>query len=210
MSFPQAFKLSCSASHEVSALAGCGLAPCGEKRLPWLFFGMVFWTMLGFSTPSSAQYSEQEVKAALVLNFARFVTWPDSAFENGSSPLVIGVLGDNTLATQVEKVAKGQLAGNHPIVVQRFDSAASVKPSQILILGKNQNASLDGLLARAGANCLTISESDDFMRRGGTIRFYFSADNKVRFEINPRAVSRQHLKPSAAILRLARTASDGR
>lgn len=185
-------------------------APEAQRRLGHGIVGVLAWLgLFSLASPASAQFSEQEVKAALLLNFARFVTWPDSAFDGGDGAFVIGVVGNSAVAAGVEKVVKGQRAGSRSIVVQRFSGMASVKPCQILYVGKDSAAQLDALGTRAGSSCVTVGDSDDFLRRGGTIRFYLSTDNKVRFEINPRAVTRQRVKPSAALLRLARIASDG-
>lgn len=196
--------------------AGVGGLSCGrsrrvQRKLSPGLVGILAWLgLLGLASPASAQFSEQEVKSALLLNFARFVSWPDSAFEREDGAFVIGVVGNSAVAAEVEKVVRGQKAGSRSIMVQRFGSLSVVKPCQILYVGRDGAAQLDSLGARAGASCVTVGDSDDFLRRGGTIRFYLSTDNKVRFEINPRAVTRQRVKPSAALLRLARIASDGR
>ena len=42
-----------------------------------------------------AAATEYEVKAAFLLNFAKFVDWPASSFPASDSPMVIGVLGDD-------------------------------------------------------------------------------------------------------------------
>ncbi len=209
MSLPQPISLSRSTSREARVMALRGHEVRG-KATTRIVRALLWLSLLGFASPARAQYSEHEVKAALLLNFARYVTWPVGTFENADTPLTICILGDNQVASQIEKVVKGQHAGARSINVQRIDSASSVKPCQMLFVGKGQATQLNALSKRAGAACLTVSDADDFLRHGGTIRFYLSTDNKVRFEINPRAVTRQQLKPSAALLRLARIASDGR
>ena len=49
--------------------------------------------------------SENQVKAAYLFNFAKFVDWPASAFVGPGSPLVIGFLGKGPSAEAHEAAA---------------------------------------------------------------------------------------------------------
>ena len=42
--------------------------------------------------PARAQ-SEDTLKSQFILNFARFTTWPSTAFASPSAPLVVGFVG---------------------------------------------------------------------------------------------------------------------
>src|ERR1051326_8071551 len=60
-------------------------------------FTLVLLAGLLVSKPSPAAPAEPskeyQIKAVLLLNLARFVDWPPSAFATPDSPLVIGVVG---------------------------------------------------------------------------------------------------------------------
>lgn len=55
----------------------------------------------------------------------------------------------------------------------------------------------------AGAPVLTVSEIEGFGRRGGIINFYLE-ENRVRFEINPRAAEAGGLRISSELLSLGK------
>ena len=60
---------------------------------------------------------EYQVKAAFLYNFAKFVEWPQEAFQNQSEPLVVCVLGDNPFGRTLDLAARrhhGAGHGGHP------------------------------------------------------------------------------------------------
>ena len=144
---------------------------------------------------------EADLKAAFLLNFARYIQWPADAFTSADAPLTIGVIGNAQVATVLSGLVSGERAGSHPIAVQQ----SAAKGCHIVFVGGSGAPE-----AFAGRACLTVGDSEDFLRRGGAIRFFTGADRKMRFEINPRAIERARLKPSGTIMRLARIATDGR
>jgi hypothetical protein len=50
---------------------------------------------------------------------------------------------------------------------------------------------------------LTVGDTDGFARQGVMINFYLEQE-KVRFEINPRAAAEVGIRPSAKLLQLGR------
>jgi len=50
-----------------------------------------------------SQPTEYQIKAAFIFNFAKFVEWPAAAFPKTSSPIVVGVLGENPFHDTLEK-----------------------------------------------------------------------------------------------------------
>ena len=144
---------------------------------------------------------EADLKAAFLLNFARYIQWPADAFTGADAPLTISVVGNAQVATVLSALVSGERAGSHPIAVQQ----SATKGCHIVFVGGSGSPE-----AFAGRACLTVGDSEDFLRRGGAIRFFTGADRKMRYEINPRAIERARLKPSGTIMRLARIATDGR
>src|ERR1700683_1764757 len=69
--------------------------------------------------------SEDQVKAAYLLNFAKLAEWPRHALPDGPSPLVIGVdASDPSFLDVLKTVVAGKVIGPHPVVVK---SASSVE-----------------------------------------------------------------------------------
>src|ERR1700744_2569340 len=63
-----------------------------------------------------AQPTEYQLKAAFLFNFAKFVEWPQQSFTNKTSPLVIGVLGENPFP-DLPSMLKGKFIDDHPLKV---------------------------------------------------------------------------------------------
>jgi YfiR/HmsC-like len=147
---------------------------------------------------------EYQVKAVCVLNAARFVSWPASAFDNSSAPLVIGILGDNPFGSALQDVVAGETLHERRIVVRRvaLSEAATV---QVLFISNSQRGHLDEILRALGnASVLTISEIDRFTENGGMLGLALDR-GKIRFEVNPEAVGRAQLKIDSQFLLLTRT-----
>jgi len=148
---------------------------------------------------------EYQVKAVCVLNAARFVSWPASAFANADAPLVIGILGDNPFGSALQDVVEGETLRNRQIVVRRvgLEEGATV---HVLVISHSERDHLDGILRALGsASVLTISEIDRFTQSGGMLGLALDR-GKIRFEVNSDAVRRAELKVDSQFLLLTRIA----
>jgi hypothetical protein len=146
---------------------------------------------------------EYRVKAVCVLNAARFVTWPGSAFGNAGSPLVIGILGDNPFGSALQEVVAGETVHQRRIVIRRvaLEEAATVN---ILFISNSQRDRLGATLRALGnGSILTISEIDRFTQSGGMLALALD-HGKIRFEVNAEAVERAQLKIDSQFLLLTR------
>jgi len=54
-------------------------------------------------------------QAVFLFNFAQFVEWPPSAFAGPTSPIVIGVLGENPFGTYLDETVRGEKVGKPAI-----------------------------------------------------------------------------------------------
>ena len=144
-----------------------------------------------------------EVKAAFLYNFGKFVVWP------GSSPLVegifvIGVLGDASMAEVLDRTVRDKQVQERRIAVRRLRSAKEASGCQILFIGAAERDHLGDILgALDRRSVLTVSDIDEFVDKGGMISLLLD-QNKVRFEINLGVVDRAGLKMSSQLLKLAR------
>jgi len=147
---------------------------------------------------------EYQVKAAFLYNFAKFVEWPAASFENESSPLVIGVFGENPFGGELENVVRGRKINGHPILVKPVPAAASAHNVHVLFISAAEDERLGEFrTAVRNAGILTVGESDEFVRRGGMIQFVPDGD-KIRFEIRADQAAAVGLKISSQLLKLGR------
>jgi hypothetical protein len=147
--------------------------------------------------------SKDEVKAAFLFNFAKFVEWPSDSLSGSNAPIRIGVLGRNDpfIAT-LEKTVYGKKIDEHPVVVEIYEEIPG-EPPHILFISPTERRPFRRALAQVnGKPVLTASEAEGFPESGGVINFKMEG-RKMRFEINPKAAERNRLKLSSKLLGVA-------
>jgi TonB family protein len=150
--------------------------------------------------------SEDEVKAAYLLNFAKLGEWPSVALPDSSAPLVIGVSGGDAEFLDVLKaVVSGKAAGTHPLQVKAVDSQPEMESCQIIFFRastrKHARAALQGLRE---VGILFVGEDPSFLQDGGMIDLVID-HGTVRFEANADLLDRSQIHFSSKILALAKT-----
>lgn len=146
---------------------------------------------------------EYQIKAAFVLNFAKFLEWPAEHFTDDSQPIAIGVIGDTPLATELEKIVRDRKVRGRTVTVTSAKSGEEVSQVHMLFVGAGQSATFAHVREQAqNGSVLTIGESPEFAAAGGIITFTIEGD-KVRFAINMIAAEQAHLKISAQLQQLA-------
>jgi hypothetical protein len=150
--------------------------------------------------PASREY---QIKAAFLYNFTQFVEWPAASFENGTAPLVIGVLGEDPFGSVLQETVKGEKVNGHPLTVQHYDVPKEIGQCHILFVNVGGEAQLKETLTLVkGRHVLTVSDAPDFIKRGGLVRF-IKENNKIRFQINQEAAKENDIAISSKLLRLA-------
>jgi hypothetical protein len=148
--------------------------------------------------------SEHEIKAAFLLNFARYTEWPQKAFESDDAPFTLAVVGRDPFGADLDSMLKDKRVAGRPIRVVRFEKAADVRPCHLVFVAGSERDSLSAVVdAVKDRPSLVVGETDGFVGRGGAVNFYLEGD-KVRFEVGPDVVERHGLKMSSKLLRLAR------
>lgn len=148
--------------------------------------------------------TEYQIKAAFLFNFAKFVQWPHTAFAADTSPLVIGVLGENPFQGDLERTIRDKVIDEHPLVLKELRTSAQATNCHILFISTSEKSRLPEILTRLkGASVLTVSEMDRFTESGGMINFILEG-TKIRFQINQDAATKVGLKISSKLMSLAR------
>jgi len=164
---------------------------------------ILFFANSGPEVHGQTVYREYKLKAVFLYNFAKFVTWPDSAFENDQSPLVIGVLGEGPL-NEALKFIEGKSAQNRTVIIKKFNTENDIDNCHILYLSSSQNVRMNQLLKNglSKRDILTVGSMKQFTQIGGVINFV-SEKNKLKFEISRKSAERAHLTLSSQLLTLA-------
>lgn len=148
-------------------------------------------------------FSEYKVKAAFIFNFAKYVEWPAAAFDDLSSPIVIGVNAESPLFGELESLVRDRRIGGRNLVVRACNGLAAAKSVHILFVNTSDELRLSSALLELESHAiLTVGESARFTENGGVIGFVEESE-KLHFKINLREAQRAHLKVSSQLLKLA-------
>jgi len=158
--------------------------------------------------PQPPSLFEQEIKASFIYTVVKFVDWPGTAFGAPDAPMVMAILGDETIGDALQKVVDGKRVNGHPVSVLRAAGLDDLAGCHVLIVGRTERTRLPEILQRLrGSYVLTVSESDRFAREGGVMGIVLD-QNMVRFEVNVDAAYRSSLEISSKILRLGKVVHD--
>lgn len=90
------------------------------------------------------------------------------------------------------------------VAVKRIKSHQQLRTCQIVFISASEKERLPQILdAVENLSILTIGDTNGFIQQGVVINFYIE-DDKVRFEINPKAAESADLKISSKLLKLGR------
>ena len=162
-------------------------------------------TLLAACAAAAAQGSpEIQVKAAFLYKFGGFVEWPAESYADADGAFVIGVLGADALASELEGVVKGRMVQERRVSVRRLRRGEPLGRLQMLFIGAAESARLPEIVAATqGKPVLLVTESESSTSRGSMINFV-EVDNKLRFDVAIAPAERDHLKISARLLSVAR------
>lgn len=150
-----------------------------------------------------AQPSEDEVKAAFLYNFTRFVEWPERALPGAGEPFVLCVLGDAAFAAEVDETVAGKAVDGRPASARTVTELSELSECHLLFVSRSERARLPEVLAALRhLPVLTVGDSDEFVGAGGMITLVLR-QSRVRFEIDQTAAEHVGLAISSRLLDLA-------
>jgi hypothetical protein len=160
----------------------------------------LFLVALPLTSQENPTLAEYEVKAAYLLNFARFVDWPPLADRTQDELLSICVLGDDPFEGTLERLARGEVVNGQPIVVRRVSRYE--ESCRILFVSRSER-DLFRVLRGVNGNVLTVGEDERFLFEGGMISFAIE-NRRVRFDVNLKAAEQASVRISSRLLVVAR------
>ncbi|HXH38578.1 MAG TPA: YfiR family protein [Thermoanaerobaculia bacterium] len=177
-------------------------------RFPLIVFAVIAAALSARSVRAQPVAGEYQVKAAYLLNFARFVEWPTDVL-SPSSPITIVIVGDDSFGGALEEVLRGKSANGHPIHLRHQRWNDVLTHYQIVFISASEEPHLPEILRDLGpASVLTVSDIDRFSLRGGVIEFRM-VGNRVRFDINRTPALAAQLTISSKLLGVARAVHEG-
>ena len=154
---------------------------------------------LFFSTLSSSAQN-YKLHSLFIFSFTRYVQWPD-AYNEGD--FEIAVLGDTPLVDELKAMAQSKKVGDRSIKVTKVGSIADLKKCHILFLPAAKSGQIADVLAKISSQPVLVVTEENGMGAKGSIINFIIKDGKLAFELNQAAVSKQNLKVSNELSRLA-------
>ena len=146
---------------------------------------------------------EHQVKAVFLFNFAQFVDWPAAAFSGATSPIVIGILGEDPFGAYLDETVREEKVEKRPIAIQRYRRVEEIKTCHMLFISRSETKHLEQILVSLNdRSLLIVGDGDDFVQRGGMIQLA-TTQGKIRPIINVKAATAANLTISSKLLRSA-------
>lgn len=162
----------------------------------------------GATAASEPADVELSVKAAYLYKFLGYVEWPPAQFPGPDAPFVIGVAGNDRLASELERIAAGRSVKDRRIAVRRVRPDDPLTGLHLLYVGPGDGARQPRLLKLAQQRpILTVTDAGT-AAVPGIINFRV-VDNRVRFEVALGNAQRSGLQLSSRLLSVALAVQTG-
>src|SRR5688572_10393717 len=141
-----------------------------------------------------------EVYSMMVFNFTKYVQWPD---HTATGEFIIGVIGNPDIFNTLNAWYGGKPRGNKTYVIKSFKSSADVSDCHVLFVDKTKSGEFENINDKLkGKGTLIITDKQGLGEKGSGINFK-TVDNKLRFELNQKALEASNLKVSGALSSMA-------
>ena len=141
-----------------------------------------------------------EVHSMMVYNFTKYVQWPD---HSATGEFIIGVVGNTDIFNTLNGWYGGKPRGSKTYIIKKFNSAAEVTDCHVLYIDKSKSGEFDNVNDKLkGKGTLIITDKSGMGEKGSSINFKL-VDNKLKFELNQKAIEASNLKVSGALSSMA-------
>lgn len=142
--------------------------------------------------------------ARFVMNFGRFIDWPDAAFSAADADLQVCVLGENELGRSLDQIVNGKRAGSRSIAVSTLTGSdvTAARNCHIVYVSSSETgrtAEITG--AVAGSHALTVSEIVNFPEDGGMIGLSGERGDRIAIRMNRALIEQSGLNVREQLMR---------
>ncbi len=141
-----------------------------------------------------------KMHTVFIFSFTRYIQWPAS-YNGGEFEIL--VLGDSPIVEELKAMAQAKKVGDRNIKVTRINSPDEIRKCNILFVPAAQSSQIDEVLTKVTSqSILIVTEEPGLGAKGSNVNF-ITRDGKLAFELNQSAATRQGLKVSNELSRLA-------
>ena len=167
------------------------------ETLRLFFAGVLLAVMVPWYAARADDSKEYAVKAAYLYNFTKFIEWP----ETPDKIINLCVVGDNPFGNALQLLEKKK-SGSYTLAVRERVTKSNIHTCQVIFIrtGASEREAL--LKYLEGKPVLTVSDGEGFAKSGGMIGFVM-LHNRVKLEINTKAMQKVNLQVDPTLLEIA-------
>ena len=141
-----------------------------------------------------------KMHTVFIFSFTRYIQWPDP-YNGGDFEIL--VLGDSPIVEELKSMAQVKKVGDRAIKVTKINAVSEIRKCNILFVPTGQSTQIAEILAKITTQpILVVTEEQGLGAKGSNVNFV-SKDGKLAFELNQDATTKQGLKVSNELSRLA-------
>jgi YfiR/HmsC-like len=158
---------------------------------------VVIFSVFNFVSVMAQSYKMHTV---FIFSFTRYIQWPDS-YNGGDFEIL--VLGDSPIVDELKSMAQVKKVGDRAIKVTKINNVSEIRKCNILFIPTAKSPQIAEVLAKiATQSILVVTEDQGLGAKGSNVNFV-TKDGKLAFELNQGATTKQGLKVSNELSRLA-------
>lgn len=167
-------------------------------------FALVCIVLSGFlsSVSGAAQNSPADkVKAGFMLQFSKYVLWPDEPFPVDKDTIVLCLLGQDPFGSMIDQANKA--FHERTIEIRRIKGLKEIQDCHMLyVSSERQQTMVEIVDAVKEQPILIVGNENDFLTMGGMINF-LQVGTKIRFDIQLTNTEQNQLQFSSKLLKVA-------
>ena len=172
----------------------------GCRRLAVIVLLICAVSSVGRAQSSAA--GEAHLRAAILYNLTRFVDWPAWKLGDAQKPFVVGVVGDNAIAGELNDQVRGKQVQGRMIVVQNVTTVLQAQQCHLLFVGSSGRGKFREMASRlSAAAVLTVSENP--LGDSGIVIALPLIANRIQIQVDLKEAQNSSLTISSRLLNLA-------
>lgn len=169
----------------------------------FLLFSLLLASIDSFSQSGVSNDILARQRAIFIYNFTQQIGWDN--FDN-LSEFNIGVLGDDSIFSQLSTILKTRTVRGKEISLNQFNSIEELVKVQLLYVNKKYNFNITDVLSRiSGQNTLLVSE--DYSYNESMVNM-INVGGSFRFQLNERRLSQENFTVSPSLKEIAISTPD--
>lgn len=142
---------------------------------------------------------EKKLQAALLVQFGKVAEFKDATLV-ATETFVIAVGGDADLKATLNDFASGKKIKGKRIEIDELSGDKPTRPAHIVFVGGSAEKSISAL---GGCHCMVVGFGNGLASKGAVINF-IRQDAGIKFEISPKAASKENIELGADLIRLGK------